>query len=61
MPQDGVEFSIVSAGPSGGWRVQIRLAADHIQYIYGFDTQLEATEWVECQAGSWLKALQAEL
>jgi hypothetical protein len=55
------EFSVVPAGASGGWRVQIRFAADHIQYTYGFDARSDATEWLEREADGWIKALQGKM
>ncbi len=61
MKQEEVEYRSLPAGPNGGWRVQIRFGVDHIQYIYGFDTEFEANEWIEREANNWMKSLDAEL
>jgi hypothetical protein len=58
---DGVAFSVEPAGPKRGWRVQIRLGSEHIQYIYGFDSFFDANEWIEREADEWMKGLAADL
>jgi hypothetical protein len=54
-----LEFQSSPAGPTGGWRVQIRIGVEHVQYIYGFDTQFDADEWIEREAEEWMKLLDA--
>ena len=54
---DGVAFSVLPAGPKRGWRIQIRLGGEHIQYIYGFDSLFDANEWIEREADGWMKDL----
>ena len=56
-----VKFRALPAGLAGGWRVEIRIGTDHLQYIYGFDSQLDADEWIEREAEEWMKLLGAKL
>jgi hypothetical protein len=55
-----IKFRSLAAGPSGGWRVEIRIGADHVRYIYGFDSQFDADEWIEREAEEWMKLLGAD-
>jgi hypothetical protein len=55
-----LEFRSLPAGPTGGPRVQIRIGVDHVQHIYGFDTQFDADEWIEREASEWMKLLDAK-
>jgi hypothetical protein len=34
---------------------------DQVQYVYGFDTQFDADEWIEREASEWVKLLHAKL
>ena len=60
-PDRTLEFRSSPAGPAGGWRVQIWIGLDHVQYIYGFDTQFDADEWIEREASEWAQLLNARL
>ena len=55
-----IKFRSLPAGPAGGWRVEIRIGTDHLQYIYGFDSQFDADEWIEREADEWMKLLGAD-
>ena len=52
-----IKFRSLPAGPAGGWRVEIRIGTNHLQYIYGFDSQFDADEWIEQEADEWMKLL----
>ena len=52
-----IKFRSLAAGPCGGWRVEIRIGADHVRYIYGFDSQFDADEWIEREAEEWMRLL----
>ena len=55
-----VQFRSSPAGPSGGWHVEIRIDVNHLQYIYGFDSQFDADEWIE-RENEWMKLLRSKL
>ena len=56
-----IGFRSLPAGPAGGWRVEIRIGIDQVQYIYGFDSQFDADEWIERESEEWMKLLRAKL
>jgi hypothetical protein len=54
----------VTAAPTesgGSWRVIIKFEADRIQYIGGFESEKAARDWINHQAGDWLKRLSIGL
>ena len=40
--------------------MEIRIDVNHLQYIYGFDSQFDADEWIEREAEDWMKLLGAD-
>jgi hypothetical protein len=61
VQRNEVKFRALPAGPAGGWRVEIWIGTDHLQYIYGFDSQFDADEWIERESEEWMNLLRAKL
>jgi len=54
-------FEVVPSKAGAGWNVMIQLRSDRVQYVCGFDTELEADDWIRRDASGWLRALDAKL